>query len=226
MSTSSISGVASATDLTSTTTETGTTDLGEDTFLKLLTTQMQYQDPLDPMSNSDFVAQLAQFSSVEQLKTLSDGMESLYLVNVSMNNSSMVNLLGKNVVATSDTIHYDGEGAQEINYNADASADTATVTITDEDGAVVYTGELGALEEGEGSFSWDGTTTTGEQAADGDYTISIDATDSNGDAVTVESLIEGTVTDVDYSTGSPVPKIDGVAIDIGAILRLSDAASE
>ena len=225
MSTSSISGVTSATDLTTSTTETGTTDLGEDTFLKLLTTQMQYQDPLDPMSNSDFVAQLAQFSSVEQLKTLSDGMESLYLVNVSMNNASMVNLLGQGVVASSDTIHYDGEGDQEILYDAAASSEAATITITNADGDVVYTGDMGSLSEGEGTFTWNGTTTGGEQAEAGDYTVSIAATDTSGATVDVTSLISGTVTEVDYSSGSPVPEIDGVAVDIGAILRLSAPTS-
>lgn len=226
MSVSTISNATSATDLAPAAPQTGTTDLGEDTFLTLLTTQMQYQDPLDPMSNADFVAQLAQFSSLEELKTLGAGMESLYLVNVSMNNASMVNLLGQNVVAASDTIHYDGEGAQTIDYDADAAAESATITITDSDGGVVYTGDMGALAEGEGTWTWDGTATDGSAVPEGDYTVTITGTDANGGDVSVTNLIEGIVTDMDYSTGSPTPEVNGVAIDIGAIVRLSTPEGE
>ena len=86
---STITGLYTAAEMTAANAAAPSSDeLGKDSFLKLLTTQLQYQDPLNPMENSEFVAQLAQFSSLEQLQGLSDGMESLYLVNMSMNNAS------------------------------------------------------------------------------------------------------------------------------------------
>ena len=91
----------------------GSSELGKDTFLRLLTTQLQNQDPLNPMANEDFIAQLAQFSSLEQLQGVNTQLEGLAMINTSMNNASMVNLLGQEVVAVSDSFHYGGEGDHE-----------------------------------------------------------------------------------------------------------------
>lgn len=225
-SVSSLDGVTPSSELGGSETTTGTTELDKDAFLRLLTTQMQYQDPLDPMSNEEFVAQLAQFSSLEELQNISGGLDSLYMVGVSMNNASMVSLLGQTVVATSDQVHYDGDGEQLLHYDASAAAASATLTITDADGSVVRTVELGALAEGEGSYSWDGLQDDGTAAPEGDYTLSISALDSDGASVTVTSLLVGTVTEMDYSTGTPVPEVDGIAVEMGDILRVDHAEAE
>ncbi|MDP2308294.1 MAG: flagellar hook capping FlgD N-terminal domain-containing protein [Pseudomonadota bacterium] len=222
MSSFSVNGVNSLADVASTTT-TGTTSLGEDTFLRLLTTQLQNQDPSNPVSNEEFVAQLAQFSQLEELQGISTGLESLYLVNSSMNNASMTNLLGRNVVARSDTFHYGGSGEQEIHYDASAAATTATLTVTDADGHVVWSGETGALTEGEGSYTWDGKDSSGALVEAGDYTFTVTATDVNGEAVEVIQLVEGIIDQMSFEDGSARPTIDGVPIDLGDIVRLSTA---
>lgn len=222
MDVSSVSGLTSASALsTGTTSTTGTTSLGEDAFLRLLTTQMQYQDPLEPMSNEEFVSQLAQFSSLEQLQGIGSDIESSYLVDVSMNNAAMVNLLGQTVVAKSDTFHYAGSGDQSVHFDCDGTADTAELTITDSDGTVVYSGSIGALADGEGSWTWNGKNTDGTVTEpEGDYTFSITAATDAGDSVDVTGLIVGTVSTMDYSSGSPAPEVDGVPIEIGDILRV------
>lgn len=220
MSTSSISGVNSTADIPSGATLTGSTDLGEDTFLRLLTTQLQNQDPTNPVSNEEFVAQLAQFSSLEELQTISSQQESLYLVSASINNASMANLLGKEVVARSDTFHYDGTGTQAVWFDADSAATDGTLTISDEAGDVVWTGDLGSLSEGEQSYAWDGTDTSGAPLAAGDYTFSVTATDSTGESVEVTGLIRGTIDEMDFASGSATPSVDGVPIEVGDIVRL------
>lgn len=226
MSVSGISGAASASDLAPSPASTGSTDLGQDAFLRLLTTQLQYQDPLDPMSNEEFVSQLAQFSSLEQLQSLNDGMESLYVVNTSMNNASMVSLIGQDVVAYSDTFHYDGEGDQTIHYSAASAAQESTLTVTDSDGTVVYSADMGMIGEGEGSWTWDGKNQDGQVVDAGDYTFSVTASTLDGEEVTVTPLIAGTINEMDYSTGTPQPKVDGVPVSIGDILRVSTGTSE
>lgn len=218
----SVNGVNSLADAATPTT-TGTTSLGEDTFLKLLTTQLQNQDPSNPVSNEEFVAQLAQFSQLEELQGISSGLESLYLVNSSMNNASMTNLLGRNVVARNDTFHYDGAGEQQIRYDAEGAATTATLTVTDADGHVVWSGEMGQLAEGEGSYTWDGTDTSGAPVAAGDYTFTVTASDVNGATVEVTELVEGLIDQMSFEEGSALPTIDGVPIDLGDIVRLSTA---
>lgn len=224
-STSSIDAVSSSSSLSDTaTTATGGSDLGEDAFLRLLTTQMQYQDPLNPLSNEEFVAQLAQFSSLEELQGISAGLEALYLVDVSMNNVAMVGLLGHTVTAAGDTFHYGGSGDTTLHYEASGDATAATVTITNEDGDVVWSGDIGALAEGEGRWTWDGITLDGSPAPAGDYTFAIEATDAEGNAVGVTPLVQGVVTEMDYSSGTPTPSVGGVPVDIGDILRVDDGS--
>ncbi len=223
MDLTSIDGLVPASTLsTATSTSTGD-ELGKDAFLKLLTTQLQYQDPLNPMSNEEFVAQLAQFSSLEQLQTLTTGMESLYMVNMSMNNAAMTNLIGKDVVATGDAFSYSGAGEETLHYDAAGDTASTTLTITNADGVVVWSGDIGALEEGDGTYTWDGNDLNGAQCPEGEYTFSFEATDADGNAVTVDSRIVGTVEAMDLSTGSPLLEVDGVTIELSQILSVEES---
>ena len=102
-------------------------ELGQDSFLKLLVAQMQHQDPLNPQGNEEFIAQLAQFTSLEQLMGVNTALGDLYAATTSMNNASMTQLLGRDVTAFSDTISYDGEGPQEIHFSAPAERTTTEI---------------------------------------------------------------------------------------------------
>lgn len=221
--TTSVSGVNSTADIPTTTGTTGTTSLGEDSFLLLLTTQLQNQDPTEPMSNEEFVAQLATFSQLEELQVMSGQLDSLYLVNISMNNASMANLLGHDVVARSDTFHHTS-GSEEIYFDASGATTNTTLTITDSDGTIVFSGDIGAQVDGEGSYTWDGKDQSGQLVADGDYTFSISATDVNGSEVSVQTLIQGTIDEMSFESGSAAPSVEGVDILMGDIVRLVEAS--
>lgn len=203
------------------TTQAGSSELGKDTFLRLLTTQMQNQDPLNPMANEDFIAQLAQFSSLEQLQGVNSQLEGLSMINTSMNNASMVNLLGQEVVAVSDSFPYDGEGEQELLFQSGGEITGGTAVIRDEDGTVVATVELGSYGEGEQRVTWDGKDESGQPVPEGTYSVSYTATDVNGDPVDVVALVSGVVDELSFASGSPEPSISGVPISIGNILRLA-----
>ena len=219
----SISGVNTTADAAaSAVSSAGTSSLGQDTFLRLLTTQLQNQDPTNPVSNEEFIAQLAQFSSLEELQGISSGLDSLYMVNTSMNNAAMTNLLGRTVVARSDTFHYDGDGEQVVRFDADSAATEATLTISDADGDVIWSGDLGSLAEGEGSYTWDGKDLSGVVVPEGDYTFTMSASDVNGNDVDVTELIEGVVDQMSFDDGSALPTIDGVPIDLASIVRLTN----
>jgi flagellar basal-body rod modification protein FlgD len=225
MAIGNLTGVNTTSDIPTQARETGSSTLGQDTFLRLLTTQLQNQDPTNPVSNEQFVAQLAQFSQLEQLQGLSGKLDNIAVLNASMNNAAMTNLLGQTVVAKGDTVHYDGEGPQELHYDASGATTSATLTVTDADGHVVYSADLGALPEGEGTYSWDGRGLDGSQLPEGDYTFSIGATAASGDAVDVQTLVRGVVDEMDFSTGAASPSVDGVRIDMADILRLDDGRS-
>lgn len=217
-------GVNTTAEITTTSTATGTTALDKDAFLLLLTTQLQNQDPTEPMSNQEFVAQLAQFSQLEELQAVSGQLDSLYLVNVSMNNASMANLLGQDVVARSGTFNHTS-GSEEIYFDADGETASTTLTITDADGAVVFSADIGAQEAGEGSYTWDGKDQDGQLVADGDYTFTITATGTDGSEVSVDTLIQGTIDEMSFETGSAAPSVEGVDITMGDIVRLIEPSS-
>jgi flagellar basal-body rod modification protein FlgD len=221
---STITGTTSASELATQTAATGgTSELDKDAFLRLLTTQLQHQDPLNPMENSEFVAQLAQFSSLEQLQGLSAGMESLYMVNMSMNNAALTSLIGKDVVATGNTFHYAGEGEQAVHFSAATSATTASVTITNADGVVVASQDIGAIPGGEASWTWDGKDQNGKVCPAGDYTFTIEAADVNDEAVEVTEQMVGRIDGMDLSSGSPMLTIDGVPIELASVQSLEEA---
>lgn len=223
MSTINLDGVSTSSDLAAATaaSETATQELGQDAFLNLLVTQLQYQDPLNPQENEEFIAQLAQFSQVEQLTNANTALSNVYQAIASMNNASMTQLLGKTVKAFGDEFAYSGDGDVELHYDASSDTSGATLTVSDESGSVVYTTELGALQEGEGSVTWKGNLSNGGTADEGTYTFSIQGRDSDGDKVDVQEIIEGEIDAMSFESGSPVPSIGGVDVNLGDIIHVS-----
>lgn len=218
---STVSDVSNATAASAAAQLSGGEELGQDTFLNLLTTQLQNQDPMNPQSSEEFVAQLATFSSLEQLMGIQSSLESVYMGIVSMNSASMASLLGSEVVAVGDTFNYSGEGAVDLHYDAASDCSSAELTVRDADGKVVYSEELGALSEGEGTLSWDGHDLSGAQLPEGEYTFTLTGTDSEGEDVSIQERVAGTITEMDYSTGSPQPSLDGISISVADIIRLT-----
>jgi flagellar basal-body rod modification protein FlgD len=171
--------------------------LGKDDFLKMLVAQLQNQDPLNPLDGADFTAQLAQFSSLEQLSNMNTQLEVLNFYQSSLNNAQSVNLIGKEVTARGDGIKVEGTSA-DLPYNLSEVASNVTIKIYDEDANLVDTIELGSQQEGENSVTWDCS-----DVAQGDYTFEISAIDANGDEIPVYTIITGQVTGVTFKDGSP-----------------------
>jgi len=199
---------------------------GQDTFMKLLVTQMQHQDPLNPQSNEEFVAQLAQFTSLEQLIGVNEKLGSLYGATSAMNNASMTQLLGRTVVAYGDTFEYSGTGEHDLHFDVLEDAEMATITVLDEDGQVVARADIGAHEQGEHSWTWDGNNVHGNPVDEGTYTFKITGKDSAGNDVAINPLLKGVVDEMSYVTGTPTPSIDGTAFAISNILRVETATQD
>ena len=202
------------------------TQLGKDAFLKLLVAQMQNQDPLNPQSNEEFVAQLSQFTQVEQLMDLSSQFDGMYMAMNSVNNTSMTQLLGKEVVAVGNQFFHNGESAVKLHYSSAGPTQGSKLTVYNESGSVVYSGAAGALSEGEGVIEWDGRGVDGQPLPKGNYTFSISGFDGNGDTVEIQELMVGIVDGMSYETGVPTPSINDVIFDLGQILRVEIAENE
>ena len=180
-----------------------TAELGKDEFLKLFIAQIQYQDPLNPLDSAEFTAQLAQFSSVEQLY----GMNSkLGNIEETMNNQSEqrdnLGYIGKTVKADDNTMRVDDGTVQSGSYTIDEGG-YVTVDVYDSDGIVVRTFFKGWEDKGEHDVNWDGRDNTGTLSGDGTYTFEITARDENGFYVPSNTYMSGEVTGITYQNGQP-----------------------
>ncbi|MFK3943572.1 flagellar hook assembly protein FlgD [Pseudomonas monteilii] len=172
--------------------------LGKDAFLQLLVTQMQHQNPLDPQDNSEFVAQLAQFSSLEGISSLNESVTSISGALGSSRALQASSLVGRSVVVQNDKAVVDTTKSLNGSVVVPQSVSDATVTVSDANGKVVKTIDLGAQSAGNASFIWDGTNNSGEKVDPGTYSFSAKTT-VDGTSVALSTLLPATVTSVTLS---------------------------
>jgi len=200
--------------------------LGKDDFLKLLTVQLQNQDPMTPLENHELVAQLAQFSSLEQLENMASSLQNnldlnLLLTQV-LNNTAAAGLIGKEVVASSSQVSLAGTGSADLRFELDGDAASVKVSIMDETGAVVRTLEAQDLAAGRNVITWDGTDEAGRRAAEGTYTIKVEALDAEGATVGAKTLVIGEVLGVRYRDGQAMLLVGGTEVGIGDVLEIAE----
>lgn len=199
----------------------------KDAFLQLLIAQMKYQDPMNPMEGSDFSAQLAQFSSLEQLQkivgTLEVSIQTDLLLAQSINNTLATTIVGKSVKAVSDKINYDGENPVKINFELDGRAAMVTIDILDQDGNVLRKLTESNLEAGEGSKEWDGRDYRGNNIPPGEYQVRVTADAPGGGIVPVQPLAVGRVTAVRFIDGNPVLVVGDRELSFGSVLEIMES---
>ena len=188
-----------------------------DTFLTLLTTQLQYQDPLDPMDTNEFTSQLVEFTSVEQQISSNKKLDELIALQTDMQLNDAVGYIGKEVGADSIILMLQ-DGQSTITYDLGANADKVNILVIDEEGNTVRTLE-GDTEVGHHEVAWDGLDEEGEELEDGLYGFLVTALDADKKPV---PLVQGTIGKV---TG--VKMVDGVVtLEIGELeIALNDVLS-
>ncbi|KRE02560.1 flagellar hook capping protein [Bosea sp. Root670] len=185
-----------------------------DQFLTLLTTQLKNQSPLDPLDTNQFTAQLVQFAGVEQQLRTNETLGSLLSLSAAGTATNAVGFIGATVTADGTTTRLiDGKADWKVNM---ASAGTATITIKDSKGSVVQT-LTKTLTAGDQTYSWDGSTSVGTAAPDGEYSITIDAKNVAGESVTAKTQISGVVDGVDFTSSIPMLKIGSISIPIDKV---------
>ncbi len=171
--------------------------LGKDDFLKLLTAQLSNQDPLQPVDNQAFIAQLAQFSSLEQLQGVSSRLDSLLLAASSSNQMSTASLVGKDVAFKASGLDLAGGTPPALQANLAARA-TVVCVVQDESGRNVRTLALGTHEAGSFDIGWDGRGDGGNSLPAGHYTVMLSARGADGSDVAVEARSSGRVQGVSF----------------------------
>jgi len=196
---SGISGGTTAADLT-TSLSSNASSLGKDDFLMLMVEQMKNQDPMNPADATEFTAQLAQFSSLEQLFNVNDNLESMGSTSAEVQRLSALAMIGTEIVTTSSDFKFSGTPIK-LGYELDAPADSGSLYIRDAAGTSVGSFPLENMEAGTHFFEWDGTDGNGNTLIDGNYTLGVSAFNGD-DAVAATSLIRSRVIGVDMADGT------------------------
>ncbi|MFN3134935.1 MAG: flagellar hook assembly protein FlgD [Candidatus Kryptonium sp.] len=200
--------------------------LGKDDFLKLLITQLSYQDPLNPIQSTEFASQLAQFSSVEQLYNINSNLlksiDASYATNRSITNALISNLIGKMVTVYGDSFRLESEKGVEFGYELKGDVKSIEIKILNSSGNVVRTFKLGEKKAGRYDFKWDGKDDLGNYLPAGNYSVRIEAVDENGKPAVVNTYISGVVEGVRYKTDGAVILIGGVEFSIADIIEIKN----
>ncbi|MDP2822961.1 MAG: flagellar hook assembly protein FlgD [Sulfuritalea sp.] len=200
-----------------TATAKATNSMGEaqDRFLKLLTTQLKNQDPLNPMDNAQMTSQLAQISTVDGIEKLNAILQKLLSSSVDGEAMQAAALVGHQVMVAGNGLQLGDAGAVG-GLELKSAADQVLLTIKDPNGLSMRTLNLGDLDAGTHNFTWDGMTDAGAQAVNGAYGISV-AAKRGSEKVTAATLELASVGNINRST-------QGVTLDLGrlGLVRLTD----
>ena len=177
------------------------TQLGKDDFLRLLTVQLRYQDPLNPLENTEFIAQMAQFSSLEQLQNMNQSLEKNLdaeaQLQTAFRNNLATSLIGKSVEVPTWEIEYDGRNDASLAYRLNGEARKAELQILDARGSLVRRFELD-VSSPYGSITWNGKSEKGKTVPPGAYRVVVQGEDAAGDPVGGDALKKVRVQAVRY----------------------------
>ncbi|WP_248285208.1 flagellar hook assembly protein FlgD [Alteriqipengyuania abyssalis] len=189
-----------------------------DMFLKLLTTQMQNQDPLDPMETSEYTQQLTQYSQVEQSIQQTAALKDILSALSTQDLAQSANFLGQRAELDSSTAGLSADAPAQWAWSADRPIQSLTATITDARGRVVETRELDPATAG--SFVWDGSLASGDTAAEGAYTLALSGVDAAGQEVPVDIRSTGIIDEVVTRNGAVLLGINGLNFPSTVLARV------
>jgi flagellar basal-body rod modification protein FlgD len=213
--------LATQTAASSSSTGTSAVTSEKDMFLKLLVKQLQYQNPLNPVENTEFATQLAQFSSLEALTNMKDSMDSMATVQNSMNSMQAASFIGKKINASGNTINYTGDNST-IDYSLGSTAADVVIKIYDTNGSTVRTMKLSDVVKGDNSCIWDGKDDHGTTEGQGTYYFTVSATGYDGKSIATTTSTDGTVTGVRYNNGTIYLEVGDKEVSLANVTKISD----
>ena len=188
-----------------------------DAFLRLLTTQLKNQNPLEPLDTNQFTQQLVQFAGVEQQINMNQQLTTLVALQKATQTTSAMSFLGSTATVDGTTTKL-ASGAASWSFAVDKPS-TATINIKSATGALAYSGSY-PLTAGTQNFNWDGRGNNGVKWPDGDYNLSVIAKDASGNPVAVATEVRGMVDGVDLTQNPPVLKIGGQSFSLDKIKQV------
>ncbi len=200
----------------------GIKGLGEDAFMKLLTTQLQYQDPLKPVGSTEFVSQLAQFSQLEQTTSLKKVMQTSANHMQSLNHFSAAGLIGKEVKGIGGAISLTPKNPSSFTYRLEGDADETTIQISNKEGAIVRIMQARSQTAGVKTATWDGLDSNGNAMPGGEYTYTVAAADRAGNPVKTTTYTQGRVSSVTVENGIAYLTVNGEKIPASGVGHINN----
>ena len=219
LSTLGITRTTSAT-AAKTTTAAAAGTLNQNDFLKLMTAQMQNQDPFNPVDNTQMVAQMAQFSSLAGISEMNTTMKAISDKLGATSTSDALAYVGKTVLTEGSTAYGRSSGGIAGSVELGGAATGVNVTISDANGVAIKTMQLGAQAKGTVGYDWDGKDSAGADAGSGPFKVSINA-QNDGTAVAATSLVWAPVQSVSTTTGSTILTLPGIGeVPVSAVRQI------
>jgi flagellar basal-body rod modification protein FlgD len=190
------------------------------TFLQLLTTQLQNQNPLDPLDTNQFTQQLVEFAGVEQQLNANDQLKTLVSLQQTAQSTQALQFVGKTAVVNGNTNSLTNSSAT-WDLNVPSNSNVA-ISIANSAGQTVFTGTYSANAGNNQPFTWNGKGNDGTQWPDGQYTMTATAADADGNSVGVTTQVQGVVSSVDLTQSPPLLTIAGQTYTVNQIQRIAN----
>jgi flagellar basal-body rod modification protein FlgD len=201
----------------------GNNQLDKDAFLKLMMTQMKSQDPTNPLESHEMAAQLAQFTSLEQLQNLNTKMDKLVDVSAPNDKFQALSMIGKVVSSDSSYLnHANGMKEHEVKFKLQDDSSEVSVVIRDQDGKDIKTYNFANLKKGDNSVRWNARTEDGYEVRPGEFRVFFVAKDANGKSVKADTEVSGKITGVNFTAAGPVLLVGNQSLKLSDVKQLQD----
>jgi flagellar basal-body rod modification protein FlgD len=205
----------------------GNNQLDKDAFLKLMLAQMKHQDPTNPMQSHEMAAQLASFTSLEQLNNINSTLEGMSRAQSPNANYQALGLMGKKVSGDASKVtRAVGDTKHGVSFELLGDAQKAKISIRDEAGNVVRKLEFGELKKGRNTIEWNGMSDDGMPARPGEYKVTVEAQSSTGAKVFAKTDFEGRITGMNFTPEGPVLLVGNRSIKLSDVRKIEEAGPE
>jgi flagellar basal-body rod modification protein FlgD len=199
-------------------------DLDKDAFFKLMLTQMKNQDPTNPLQSHEMAAQLAQFTSLEQLFNINDALGELKKGQAPMADYQVLNFMGKSIAAdSSKLVRVKGDKAHELRFNLVGDAASADIVIKDAEGNEIKKIPAHSLKKGLNTLTWNGYSNDDQIARAGDYYFTVEAKNQSGKSVAAQTQVKGRITGVNYTAKGPVLLVGDQTVYLQDVKKIEDS---
>ena len=198
-------------------------ELGQNEFMKLMLTQLKYQDPFKPMENGEFLAQMAQFSTVAGIEEMNSSMGSFVEEQTASQTLQAAGLLGRTVTTEGSRAILPETGSLQSQYAMPVASEQVNIIFANASGEVVHNLEMNNIQSGIHSIEWDGYNNDGKRVNPGTYSISVEYLNKEGGTSNAETSISTKIEGVSFGVGNGKPTLstsDGRELSISDIRKI------